>query len=187
MNCIAQRLIPATPPWLFRTPCFDYMLYNVGTKCNTSPDLYLSLYIKVVSENYDGYDKIFTDGLKQGICVAAAAVCHDKVLVKRLPNHASILSAKAIANLLAVDIISQSTKQDFLILSDSLSCVTVVENRNLENIHVVEILERVRQQLHVDRRITFVWFPSHIGIKGNLAVAIFPLLVYLIHLRHSAP
>jgi hypothetical protein len=62
LNCIAQRLIPSTPPWLFRTTRFDYTLYNVGKKSNTSPDLYLSLYIKLVSENYEGYDKIFTDG-----------------------------------------------------------------------------------------------------------------------------
>jgi hypothetical protein len=79
--------------------------------------------MKLVSENYEDYHKIFTDGLKQGICVAAAALSHDKVLVKRLPNHASIFSAKAIAILLALDIISQSTEQYFLILSDSLSCV----------------------------------------------------------------
>jgi hypothetical protein len=80
LNCIAQRLIPSTPPLLFRTPGFDYTLYNVGTKSNTSPDIYLSLYMKLISENYEGYDKIFTDGSKQGICVAAA-VSHDKVLL----------------------------------------------------------------------------------------------------------
>jgi ribonuclease HI len=108
--------------------------------------------------------------LKQGICIGAAAVSHDAVLVKRLPNHASIFSAEAIAILLAFDIISQSTEQDFLILSDSLPCVTAVENRNLENPLVVEILERVHRQLHVDRRITFVWVPSHKGIAGNTAV-----------------
>jgi hypothetical protein len=56
-----------------------------------------------VCENYEGYVKIFTDGSKQGICVAA--VRHDKVLVKRLPNHASIFLAEAIAILLALDII----------------------------------------------------------------------------------
>jgi hypothetical protein len=85
--------------------------------------------------------------------------------VKQLPNHASIFSAAAIAILLALDIINQSTEQDFLILSDSLSCVNAVENPL-----VVEILERVHQQLCVDRRITFVWVPSHIGIAGNRAV-----------------
>jgi hypothetical protein len=89
----------------FRAPGFDYTLYNMGTKSDTSPDLYLSLYMKLVSENYGGYNKIFTDSSKQGICVAAAAVVvsHDKVLVKRLPNHASIFSADAIAILLASD------------------------------------------------------------------------------------
>jgi hypothetical protein len=55
-------------------------------------------------------------------------------------------------------------------LSNSLSCVNAVENRNLENLLVVEILEFVHQQLHVDRRITFVWVPSHIGTTGNTAV-----------------
>jgi ribonuclease HI len=89
--------------------------------------------------------------------------------VKRLLNHASISSAEAIAILLALDIIIQSTEQDFLIQSDSLSCVNAVENRNLENPLVVEILERLHQQLQVDRRITFVWVPSHIGIAGNTA------------------
>jgi hypothetical protein len=64
LNCIAQRLIPSTPPWLFRTPDFDYTLHNVGTKSNTLPDLYLSLYMKLVSQNYEGYNKILTDGLK---------------------------------------------------------------------------------------------------------------------------
>jgi ribonuclease HI len=93
-----------------------------------------------------------------------------KVLVKQLPNLASVFSAEAIAILLALDIISQCTEQHFLIQSDSPSCVNAVENRNLENPLVVEILERVHQQLHLDRRITFVWVPSQIGIAGNTAV-----------------
>jgi ribonuclease HI len=143
----------------------------MGTKSNASPDLYLSRYIKLVSENYDGYHKIFTDRSKQGICVAAAAaVSHDNVLVKRLPNHPSVFSADAIAIPLALDSISQSTEQNFLMRSDSVSCVNAVENRNIENPLVVEILERVHQQLHLERRITFVWVPSHIGIADNTAV-----------------
>jgi ribonuclease HI len=127
------------------------------------------IYNELVSENYEGY--IFTDGLKQGISVAAAAaVSHDKVVVKRLPNHACFFSAEAIAILLALDIVSQSTKQHFLIPSDALSCDNAVENRNLQNPLVVEILKRVHQHLHLDRRITFVWVRSHIGIAGNTAV-----------------
>jgi ribonuclease HI len=142
---------------------FDCTLYNVGT------DLELSLYIKLVSENYADYNNIFTDGSKQGSSAAATAISHDKVLVKRLPNHASSFSAEAISISLALDIISQSTKQHLLILSVSLSCVNATANRNLQN-PLVEILERLHQQLHLDRRILFVWVPSHIGIAGNTAV-----------------
>jgi hypothetical protein len=47
LNCIAQRLIPSTPPWLFHTPGCDYTLDNVDRKSNKSPDLYLSVYIKL--------------------------------------------------------------------------------------------------------------------------------------------
>jgi ribonuclease HI len=126
--------------------------------------------LKQVSENYEGYDKIFTDGSQLGICVAASAASHDKVLAKGLPNHASIFLAETTVICLALDIISQSTKEHFLVLSDSVSCVTAVENRNLENPLVVEIQELVHQQLHVDRRITFVWVPSHMCIAGNTAV-----------------
>jgi hypothetical protein len=81
---------------------------------------------------------------------------------------------------LALDIISQSNEQDFLILSDFLSCVYAVESRNLENPLAVEILERVHHQLHVDRRITFVRVPSHIDIARNTAVDAVakPVLVY---------
>jgi hypothetical protein len=72
--------------------------------------------MKLVSEDYEAYDKIFTDGSRQGSYVAAAAVRYDKVLMKRLPNHTSMFSAEAIAIILALGIISQSTEQDFLIM-----------------------------------------------------------------------
>jgi hypothetical protein len=119
---IAQRLIPSTPPWHFRALGFDNTLYNFGTKSNSSPDLYFSLYMKLVSENCEGYDKIFTDGLKQGICVAAAAVSHDRVLVKWLPNHAYRFSAEAIAILLPLDIVSllNNTSLSYQILCHGL-------------------------------------------------------------------
>jgi ribonuclease HI len=68
------------------------------------------------------YKKIFTDGSKQGPAVAAAAVTEGKVLIKRLPDNASIFSAESQAILLALDIISQSHTHDFLICSDSLTC-----------------------------------------------------------------
>ena len=116
----------------------------------------------------------FTDGSKQGCAVAAAAVMQNKVLAKRLPDHASIFSAEAQAIMLALDIIKQSPNQRFLILSDSLSCVEAIKNRHLQNLLIVKILECLHQQLRSNRSITFVWVPSHIGIAGNTAADAMP-------------
>ena len=91
------------------------------------------------------------------------------VLVKRLPNHASIFSAEAKAILLALDIVNQSSDNNILILSDSLSCIKSIENRNLKNPLILEIVERLHQLQNLGHSITFVWVPSHIGIAGNTA------------------
>jgi ribonuclease HI len=139
----------------------------MGTNLDTFPDLYLSVYHELISEKYEDYTKIFTDGSKQKNAVAAAAVVVNKVLVKRLPDHASIFSAEAQAILLALNIISQSSNQHSPIPSDSLSCVKAIKNRNLNSPLIVEILERLHQQLRCQPSITFVWIPSHIGIAGN--------------------
>jgi hypothetical protein len=101
LNCIAEYLIPTTPPWILHTPGFNYTLYNTGAKLNTSPEFYLSVYNQL-TDAYQGYKKIFTDGSKQGAAVAAAAVTEGKVLVKRLPDNASIFSAESQAILLAL-------------------------------------------------------------------------------------
>ena len=53
----------------------------MGTKLDTSPDLYLSVYHELMSEKYEDYRKIFTDGSKQVSAVAAAAVTINKMLV----------------------------------------------------------------------------------------------------------
>jgi hypothetical protein len=44
--------------WLLCALGFDYTLNSVGTKSNTFPDIYLSLYVKLVSENYEGYNSL---------------------------------------------------------------------------------------------------------------------------------
>ena len=89
--------------------------------------------------------------------------------MKRLPDHSSIFSAEAIAVSLALNIIEQSQDKQFLILSDSLSCLNSLENRNFHNSLVLEILESLDKLLKSGYSITFAWVPSHIGIAGNTA------------------
>jgi hypothetical protein len=114
LNSIALQSLPSLPPWLLQPSVFDYTLYNMGTKLYTSPDLYLSIYHELISKKYEDYAKIFTDGSSQKSAVAAAAVMVNKVLVKRLSDHASTFSLEAQAILLALNIISQSSNNTSL-------------------------------------------------------------------------
>ena len=168
LSCIAEHCLPKIPLWLLQPPHFNYSLYRFGTKSFTPPDFYLSAFKELLSD-FPDHQKIYTDGSKQGSTVAAAAVTKGQVLVKRLPNHAFNFSAEARAILLSIDIIKQSPNRQFLILSDSLSCLQAIENRNLHNPLVVEILESIHELLATGRHITFIWVPSHIGIAGNEA------------------
>ena len=61
LNCIAQCSLPETPPWFLCRPKFDYTLFSLGNKSDTSPDLYLSYYKELVSR-YPSSKKVFTDG-----------------------------------------------------------------------------------------------------------------------------
>jgi hypothetical protein len=88
----------------------------LGTKSNFLPDHYLSCYKELVL-TYLGYKKIFT-GSKQGGAVSAAAVTEWKVLVKILPDHASIFSAEIIGIFLALNLIEQTPGRHFLITFD---------------------------------------------------------------------
>jgi hypothetical protein len=148
LDCIANYSTPETPPWLLLKPNFDHSLYDVGTKSNTSPDEFLSSCNELISL-YHGYENIFTDGSKQGSAVASAAVSGNKILVKRLPNNASTFSAETSAMLVALDMISHTSNLKFLILSDSLSCINSIENKDFQNPFIVEILERLHKLLSV--------------------------------------
>jgi hypothetical protein len=91
-----------------------------------------------------------------------------RVLIKKLPDHSPIFSAEARAVQLALNINKQSSVRQFLILSDSLSCLKSLENRNFCNPLSLAIMERVGKLVNSGYNTTFIWVPNHIGIKGNM-------------------
>jgi ribonuclease HI len=128
--------------------------------------VYLSRYNGLVSSN-QYHEKIITDGSKKGIAVSAAAVTYGKVLVMWLPDHSSIFSAESRAVVRAIDIMRQSCERQFLVVSDSFSCLKSLENRNFQYPLFLGILETLDKLLRSGNSKTFVWVPSHIGIEGN--------------------
>jgi ribonuclease HI len=168
-ECIDKSSVSHIPPWLLKPPEFIYALRDIGTKSNVPPDIFKSTLNQILAD-FDGFQRIYTDGSKAGAAVAAAAMSGPKLLVKRLPNSSSIFSAEARGILLALSIIEFSARDEFLILTDSLSCLQSIENRKLDHPLILKIVVTVHQLVSSGKRVIFVWLPSHTGLAGNVSV-----------------
>jgi len=124
------------------TSWISVILHLLGNKSEVSPTVYQSKFNELLSQ-YDGYTHIFTYGSKSGEAVGSAAIVASRLCKKRLPNNSSIFSAEAREILLALDLIHRSTCSQFLFLSDSLSCLQSLQNRDLTQPLIAEILCRV--------------------------------------------
>jgi len=168
LNCIAKSSLPTIPPWTIKTPIFIYTLHTIGNKADTPPHGFHAKFNELLSV-FEDYMHIYTDGSKDGATVGAAAVTKGQIMVRRLPDHASIFSAEAQAILLALDIANQSAQTKVLIMSDSLSCLQSIENRNHQNPIILQVLTNLHHLLSSGKKIFMMWLPSHIGLTGNSA------------------
>jgi len=62
------------------------------------------------------------------------------------------------------------TGSQLLFLSDSLSCLQSLQNRDLSHPLIAEILCRVHGLISDGTSVVFMWVPSHVGLAGNSAV-----------------
>ena len=69
--------------------------------------------------------------------------------------------------LLALKLIYQSHHRQFLVFSDSLSALQAIAGRNLNHPMLLEFHKLHSQLSSEDYDITFIWIPSHVGIRGN--------------------
>ena len=73
---------------------------------------------------------------------------------------------------MALDMIHQSSNHQFLFLSDSLSCLQSLRNRDLSHPLIADILCRVHVLLERGAKVAFMWVPSHVRLAGNSAADI---------------
>jgi len=103
---IVQSSISVTPPWLL-----DHPHVNLDVRCfhkeDTPPEIYRSRFHEICSQ-YDGFHRLYTDGLKVGDQVASSAVTRNSTKAVRLANKASIFRGKLYAITLAMDFIRRS-------------------------------------------------------------------------------
>jgi ribonuclease HI len=165
-------LATESPPWLLVPPDTDLSLTSFK-KSVTPESFYKQEFLRISSDKYKEHAYIFTDGSKSEEKVAAAAVTgkHFKsCFSERLPDNSSIYSAELRAILLALKSAYQSRQDKFLIVSDSLSSIQSLASMKLTHPTLSEIHDLHSKVVREGKRITFLWVPSHVGIRGNTAV-----------------
>jgi len=166
LTTIAPYTLPSIPPWLCKMPLICFSLHT-GNKGNTNP-VYLKQCFYELLNVYNGFVRIYTDGSKEGNCVAAAMVVKQSmVMTARLPDHASIYSAEAHAIILALEFIERYESSQFVIFSDSLSCLQAISKAKWPSPLICNILEKCHFLACSGKEIHFCWVPSHVGIPGN--------------------
>ena len=92
-------------------------------------------------------------------------VCNDQGFSCRINDEASICTAELLAIKTAIEYIWESSDEEFMVITDSLSSLQALNIQKLNNPIVSNILHMCHYLSgHKD---IFCWVPSHIGIQGN--------------------
>ena len=153
-------------PWRCSALHVDTSLkcYN---KDQHTPEVIITAF-KLILSTKDSSIKIYTDGSKSEHSTSAAYYANGVSRGFRLHKAASIFTAEATAILKAIQYAIQlEGNSEVTICSDSLSVLNCLETGNFTN----PVLQQIRGTLNNCENIifSFIWIPSHIGIKGNEA------------------
>ena len=161
-NNIHDTIIPEVPPWSLHQP-----RVNLAKK-DTSSLVFIQKYNEIKDEHsYCTF--IYTDGSKDQDRVGCCTIIDNSSFKQRVPSNASIFTAGATAINLALDAIAKSDDDHFIILSDSLSVLSSLQNLNLDNPLILKLLQKLHHLSCAHKTVYLCWIPSHIGIRGNEA------------------
>ena len=93
-------------------------------------------------------------------------VCDDHEFSCRINDEASICTAELLAIEASIEYICESSDDEFMVITDSLSSLQALKSQKLNNPIISNILHMCHY-LSGQKDIVFCWVPSHIGIQGN--------------------
>ena len=178
-----KSILPNTPPWQY-TPIFTDTHLSTKIDKQTTNSLAAKAITLKYYEIYDQYFPIYTDGSKQTNCATGLGIyipSTNTQIVEALHPTYSIFEAEMAAIKTALTYIkkqfisnynsniSNSTENNIVIYSDSLSAITAIENFSTRQLtrQIVEILDEHAILKSLQVNITIAWIPSHVDIRGN--------------------
>ena len=155
------------PPWHLKACNVDTDLIDCGSK-HDNPELLKNLALDKI-DSYRNSILVYTDASKTTDHKATAAFCVPELNIEhsaRLTDNITIFTAELTAIKLALLWVINTLNKDISIFSDSyssLQAITSGTSTSRPNL-LMEILNLVS---NYHKNITFIWIPSHVGIKGN--------------------
>ena len=166
-NNVHEIIISEVSPWTLHHPIVNLDLSELSKKDTPAP-----LFIQKFNEIKDDHSyctPVYTDGSKDNDRVGCGAIINNLSIKQRLPSNASIFTAEATAIDLALDAITESDDDHFIIFSDSLSVLLSLNNKKMDNPLILKLLQKLHHLSCAHKTVHFCWIPSHIGIRGNEA------------------
>ena len=164
LDAISVVRPPECPPWLLQQPNILFNLSDLR-KGDTCPLVFQSMLLELFCR-FPRHRKVYTDGSKEDKRTAVSFVCDDHEFSCRINDEASICTAELLAIEAAIEYIWDSSDEEFMIITDSLSSLQALKSQKLNNPIVSNILHMCHY-LSGHKDIVFCWVPSHIGIQGN--------------------
>jgi len=130
------------------------------------------LFSNFLNQNYPNFTIIYTDGSVSPFSAGYSFYIPELHISfsNNLPSSSSSFSAECYAILEALLFISDLAPNNYLIASDSMSCLKSLIS-NPFNSKLSPLVFQIKSSIHIlkqsNHHIQFLWIPSHIGIHGN--------------------
>ena len=168
-NCKQSNIF--TPK--LKIPQIDTSLANSINK-QTDPNIAKSTTLAYIHENWPNWCHIYTDGSSDPISNRTGFGVHIAQPTRntqsfRLPNNQSIFTAELMGMASALHNQQAKKQNKILILTDSLSGLQALQNKNTKNRPklINQILKSANNLTDAGKQIVFIWIPAHVGIYGN--------------------
>lgn len=139
---------------------------SILPKSSTSQGTY-KIHLKKKLKQYRKSFRIYTDASKIQNNVGIAVVSNKDIYCYKLSSEYTSCDAEAVAILRALDYALAENYNDYLILSDSLSTLTCIQNTNTSSDVINSILYLIQAHQLKGNLISILWIPGHNSIEGN--------------------
>ena len=131
-DILETRSYYISPPWCIKPPKIVLDLVHLKND-RTDASIYQQLCMEI-RDRYRDYIPVYADGSRDGNAVACATVFpSNTVIFVRFPDSASVFTAEVWAIIKALEQIKDSIASNYIVFTDSLSCLQALHYMKLEH------------------------------------------------------